>query len=149
MMVLGEISRNHAVRWVRVRLMRLASKGVTLRPKPTLAIVGTMIAFGLASSAGASPAQAYYGNAYLVVNNSRCPNGGHVTGIFGAVGDTWTGGDWGDNIIYVRDSMNSENQFNGRAFCKNPWYLPSYFSQWINVVGWDFYPTHSPQTFWY
>jgi hypothetical protein len=93
-------------------------------------------------------ASAYpYGNVYLVVGNWNCVGGGKVTGVFGAVDQVWTGGDWGNNIIYPRVDLNRTNTFNGRAYCDRPWYQgPDY---WINVTWWRFYPTRTGQTFWY
>ena len=90
---------------------------------------------------------AYVGNAYLVVTNGNCVGGGTVTGIFGAVGNVWSGGDSGDNIIYPRVRVGESNQFNGRAFCSRPSYRGG--SYWINVVGKDFTPSRNAQTFYF
>lgn len=96
----------------------------------------------------AAPAQASPVGAYLVVNNWRCAAGGTVQSINGAVDIMWSGGDAGDNIIYATVDTNRWNQFNGRALCVGrPWWRGG--SYWINVPGWDFYPTRSGQTFYW
>jgi hypothetical protein len=100
---------------------------------------------GLATEASAATG---YGNVYLVVNNSRCFEGGHVYYIEGAVGDTWSGGDGGDNIIYPRVAFGQTNQFNGYAYCSGSWESGD-APYMIDVVGWNFHPTGWNQTFWY
>jgi len=71
-----------------------------------------------------------------------------VVYVGGAVDNTWTGGDTGDNIIYPRVRIGVTNIFNGRAFCDRPWYDPR-GDYWINVIWWQFKPTGNRQTFWY
>lgn len=96
----------------------------------------------------ASPAQAWYaGRAWVIVGNWNCVGGGTVTGVFGAVDDMWSGGDWGDNVVYPRVRINGSNVFNARAFCSRPWYKGG--SYWINVAWKQFYPTANNQNFWF
>jgi len=118
----------------------------TLRRFVTVA--ATVLALTAAFGVTAAPASAwYYGNSYIVVGNWNCVGGGKVIGIFGAVDQTWTGGDWGDNIIYPRVRVGLVNTFNGRAYCDRPWYQgPDY---WINVTWKQFRPTANRQTFWF
>jgi hypothetical protein len=102
---------------------------------------------GVAAMAPAAGAWSY-GHAYLVVGNWNCVGGGKVTGVFGAVDQTWTGGDWNDNVIWPTVRVGVTNTFNGRAYCDRPWYDPR-GDYWINVVWWQFGPTANNQTFWY
>jgi hypothetical protein len=115
------------------------------RLKP--AVVATIVAAGLVG-AGASPASAsYYGNAYLVVGNWNCIGGGSVVGVGGAVDNVWSGGDWGDNIIYPRVRVGDTNTFNGWAYCSRPWWRGGDYR--INVIWKQFRPTGNNQTFWF
>lgn len=97
-----------------------------------------------ASTASAAP----YGNVYLVVSNANCVGGGTVIYVGGAVDNVWSGGDWGDNVIYPRVDLNRTNTFNGRAYCDRPWW-DARGDYWINVVWKQFYPTRTGQTFWF
>jgi hypothetical protein len=117
--------------------------------KRWLVIVVALVSLGTGSLvATAPPAQAWYaGNAWIIVGNWNCVGGGTVTGVWGAVDDFWSGGDSGDNIVYVRVRIYNNNTFNGRAFCSRPWWRGG--SYWINVVWKQFYPTGNNQNFWF
>ncbi len=107
-------------------------------------LTSIMLALGLGTVA-AQPAQAgATGHVYLVVFNSRCVSGGTVKQITGAVDWVWSGGDYGDNIIYPRVEFHRWNAFNGRALCVN-----GSKSYWINIPYWQFYPTAWNQAFYY
>lgn len=98
----------------------------------------------------ASPALAA-GNANVYVSFptwlGNCPGGGSVTGIYAAVGNTWsTAGDWGDDLIYPSVNLYQSNALNARVFCNRPWYNGGGY--WVNVVGINFTPTRPGQTFW-
>ncbi|MDP9433828.1 MAG: hypothetical protein M3P93_00945 [Actinomycetota bacterium] len=108
----------------------------------------TMTAFA-ATSASAAP----NANVYLRVGNHHCHSGGTITGFYGMAvyldpgGQTWSGGDWGDNVIYPRVQLNAPHAATGWAHCSRPWwrggnyrinlaklpFWPSYHGQWIGV----------------
>jgi hypothetical protein len=111
------------------------------------ATIACLCAASLGAVAQPASAATGYGNVYLVVGNSNCFAGGRVTAIYGAVSDTWTGGDSGDNIIYPRVRFNATDVFNGRAWCSS-WGYPG-GGYWINVAWFSFYPTNWNQTFWH
>lgn len=118
------------------------------RSVTTLLLSLTLLSGAAVTVAAAPPAHAWYpGNAYLVVGNWNCVGGGKVTGVFGSVDNMWSGGDWGDNIIYPRVRIGAQNTFNGRAYCSRAWYKGGDY--WINVTWWRFTPTANNQTFWY
>ena len=111
-----------------------------------LALALTLLAAG--AGATAQTASAYpNGNVWLIIKNSNCFAGGKVTGVFGAVSASWSGGDWGDNIIYPYVVFNQTDVFNGRAWCSNS-YVPG-GGYWINIVWFQFRPTGWNQNFWY
>ncbi len=115
--------------------------------KVRLLSVAVLAVLAVGAFGASSASAAYYGNAYIVVGNWNCPGGGGVTGIFGAVDWAWSGGDWGDNIIYPRVRVGDTNTFNGRAYCNRPWWRGGGY--WVNVVGRQFRPTAHNQTFWF
>ena len=116
------------------------------RARLRLALLCVLVA-GAVSSVSATSAEPWYaGNVYLVVTNGNCVGGGNVIFIQGAVDYMWSGGDWGDNIIYPRVRIGDTNTFNGRAFCTRPWYRGGGY--WINVVGRTFRPSYNGQTIW-
>jgi hypothetical protein len=97
----------------------------------------------------ASPASAWYaGNSWIVVGNANCVGGGSVTGVWGAVDGMWSGGDAGDNVLYVRSRIGANNVFNGRAYCNRAWWDPR-GDYWINVAWKQFRPRANRQTFWF
>ncbi len=87
------------------------------------------------------------GHVYLVVFNHRCIHGGNVVQITGAVDWVWSGGDYGDNIIYPKVEFGRDNAFNGRALCNRSKDRGGPY--WINVPYWQFHPTGWNQTFYY
>ncbi len=111
-------------------------------------LVALAAACVLLAASAASASAWWYGNAYVVVGNWNCVGGGHVTGIFGAVDNAWSGGDWGDNVVYPRVRIGATNTFNARAYCDRPWWDPR-GDYWVNVVWKTFTPTANRQTFWF
>lgn len=107
---------------------------------------GLMLGSALVDTTPASAAGV--GRAYVVVGNGNCIGGGRVTGVFGAVDNQWSGGDWGDNIVYPSVQIGRRNVFNGRAYCDRPWFDPR-GDYWVNVVWKEFTPTRTNQTFWF
>ncbi|HKP89983.1 MAG TPA: hypothetical protein VJT75_08415 [Thermoleophilaceae bacterium] len=111
-----------------------------------VALLSVLVA-GAISGASASSAEAWYaGNVYVVVSNGHCVGGGRIVFMQAAVDVMWSGGDWGDNILYPRVRIGDTNTINVRALCDRAWYQgPDY---WINVVGRTFRPTYNGQTIW-
>jgi hypothetical protein len=122
------------VKALSTKLMLLAATAVAVA-----AVMGVT-----AQSASAS----YVGHAYIVVSNANCVGGGQVTGIFGAVDTVWSGGDWGDNIIYPAVRIGASNTFNARAYCDRPWWDPR-GDYWVNIIWKVFTPSYNNQTFWF
>ena len=105
----------------------------------------------LAASAlfvSAQPAQAANANVWLNFSNGYCVGGGTMTGVFGAVDGVWTGGDWGDRVLYPVAALGRTNTFNGRAYCDRPWYDPR-GDYWVNIIWKEFYPTRAGQAFYF
>jgi hypothetical protein len=119
-----------------------------IRKRLVAALAGVGMAAAL-SVASAPPAHAWYrGQSWIVVSNANCVGGGKIIGVWGAVDNMWSGGDWGDNVLYVTSRIGDVNTFNGRAFCDRPWYDPR-GDYYINVVWKQFRPTANNQTFWF
>lgn len=117
-----------------------------LRSRAYLTVVAVLVAGALLGST-ASVAQAWYpGNVYLVVSNAHCFAGGSIVYMQGAVDTMWTGGDWGDNILYPRVRIGDTNQYNGYAYCSRPWYQGGTYR--IYVLGRFFRPSYNGQTIW-
>lgn len=72
----------------------------------------------------------------------NCPAGGSVTQLRAAVGNTWSGGDAGDDLLYVKVRLNENQQVSYTAFC-NRW--PGY---WQPGVAQNIRPTRNNQTVW-
>lgn len=122
-------------------LLKAIRKRVLLASMAALVAVGTVVAT-------AQPAQAANGNVWLNFSNSYCVGGGTMTGVFGAVDGVWTGGDWGDRVLYPTVAFYRTNTFNGRAYCDRPWYDPR-GDYWVNIVWKQFYPTYNGQAFYF
>jgi len=97
----------------------------------------------------AEPAHAaYYGNAWINIGSWNCYGGGKVMGVWGAVDGIWSGGDYGDNVLYVKARVGASNVFNARIYCDRPWYDPR-GDYWSNVVWKTFTPAYNNQGFWF
>lgn len=115
-------------------------------------VAGAVASLALAAGAlavTAAPSQAAgNANAWLNFSNSYCVGGGTMTGVFGAVDGVWSGGDWGDRVLYPRVQTGRTNTFNGRAYCDRPWYDPR-GDYWVNIIWKEFYPTANGQAFYF
>jgi hypothetical protein len=128
--------------------MRSRRRGMLSRVRTIRSAVVLTAAASLGLTVGvATPAQAATANVWIVVDNRNCVGGGTVIGVWGAVDWVWSGGDWGDNVLYPRAELYRTNTFSGRAYCQRPWYRGGDY--WINVTWKQFYPTRSGQTFWF
>ena len=69
-----------------------------LRSKLVIVFATAVVAAAVAGIT-ATPASAWYsGRAYIVIGNWNCVGGGTVKGVYGAVDNTWTDGDWNDKV---------------------------------------------------
>jgi hypothetical protein len=107
----------------------------------TSILAGTTLTAAPANAAGNA-------NVWLNFSNSYCVGGGTMTGVFGAVDNVWSGGDWGDRVLYPRAQLYRTNTFNGRAYCDRPWYDPR-GDYWVNIIWKEFYPTRNGQAFYF
>lgn len=73
----------------------------------------------------------------------NCPAGGSVKYMQIMVGTTWSGGDWGDDLVYAEVMIDQWQPVVGEGLCVNgsKSYWGPAFTQWI-------YPTRSNQTWW-
>ena len=100
------------------------------------------------------PADAADGYVYVSVPTwlGNCPHGGSVSGVYVAVGDTWSTphtGDWGDDLVWARVRMNVGYPYNAvtaKAYCSRPWYRGG--SYWGPASQNHIRPTRYGQTFW-
>ena len=123
--------------------------GTNLRRK----VAATAAATALAASGAvvsAAPAQAAGNvNVWLNFSNAYCYAGGTMTGVFGTVDSVWSGGDWGDRVLYPRAQTGRVNTFDGRAYCNRPWWDPR-GDYWVNyIVGKEFVPSYNGQSFYF
>lgn len=72
-----------------------------------------------------------------------CPGGGHVVYLFVAVGNTWSGGDGGDDLVYARVALNQNQTVSAQGLCYN-----GRFSYWGPASSNTIHPTRNNQTWW-
>lgn len=97
------------------------------------------LAVGAASIAGivatASDASAAGdANVYLVLPTwlNNCPGGGDVRFMQVSVGDTWSGGDFGDDIVYPRVNLHQNEAVIGRGLCyrgRGTYWGPTFYQE--------------------
>lgn len=73
----------------------------------------------------------------------NCPGGGSVKQPEIVVGDTWSGGDFGDDLVYTKVEIGVTQFVTGQSICYNGSrsYMGPAFFQYIH-------PTRSGQTWW-
>lgn len=116
-------------------------------------LAATMLALGaflVPLGLTASPAQAaVQGNVYVAFPKwlGNCPNGGSVTAILADNSGVWSTTRWdtGDDLIYPRVNMNTDNRISYTVFCKTTWYGAGYYQPGYSVT---IRPTRNGQTFW-
>ena len=115
------------------------------------ALVTVGVALGLSGTAVAvaGPASAWTAG-YIYVSFptwlGNCPQGGNVIGINAAVDGMWSGGDWGDDLVYPRVRLNDWNTISAQNFCRQ-WGRPG-GGYWAPATSTRFYPTRNNQTVW-
>jgi hypothetical protein len=107
-----------------------------------------LLAGALAVSFAVTPKQASasgYGWDYISLPTwaGNCPAGGSVKFMQIMVGNTWSGGDYGDDLVYAKVVLGQDQSVVGQGFCYNGSrsYPGTPFTQTIH-------PTRSDQTWW-
>jgi hypothetical protein len=124
-------------------------KRISRRLRSTLTAVTLAVGLVGAAVVAASPAQAWTaGHIYVSFPAwlGNCPQGGNVVGINAAVDGMWTGGDWGDDLVYPRVRVGDWNTVSAQNFCKQSGRPGGGY--WAPAVSVRFYPTRSNQTVW-
>jgi len=103
-------------------------------------IVACLIASVAAPTASAATAWNYIS---LPTWLGNCPGGGSVKFLQVSVGNTWSGGDWGDDLVYARVNLYQSQAVVARGYCQagSRWYWGPASHQMI-------YPTRQGQTWW-
>ena len=102
-----------------------------------------LAAAAFAASAPAASAGTGWNYISLPTWLGNCPYGGSVKYLSVTVGNTWSGGDWGDDLVYARVNLYQSQRVTARGLC--------------NAAGWQYwgpwsyqtiYPTRQNQTWW-
>jgi hypothetical protein len=105
------------------------------------------MSFSGAGLAATTPAQAYpYVNIYVSMPTwaGNCPSGGSVAYAWAMIGNTWSGGDWGDDLIYGTANAYVSQELITKVTCRWWWggtYPGAQTDHWIT-------PTRYGQTWW-
>ena len=128
-----------------------AMKGSGRRPKSrrssvTMRIAAVMIAMLATIGIAATPAYAVtYGWNYISLPTwaGNCPQGGSVKYLFVAIGDSWSGGDSGDDLVYGRVRLFENQAVTAQGLCYN-----GSRSYWGPASQQTIRPTRNNQTWW-
>jgi hypothetical protein len=126
---------------LRRRDPRTAMRRAVVTVLSILAMIGAVLVV-------AEPAQAAGGNGWVYISLptwlNNCPSGGAVRYPRVAVGATWSGGDYGDDLVYAFVVLNTNQTVSGQGLCyfgSTYGYPGPAFSQTIR-------PTRNNQTWW-
>jgi hypothetical protein len=110
-----------------------------------LVISGTALSVLFASIIGAPTASAADGWNYISLPTwlGNCPTGGSVKQLSVSVGNTWSGGDFGDDLVYARVRMNEDQTVVAQGLC----YQGSR-TYWGPASSNTIHPTRQNQTWW-
>jgi hypothetical protein len=108
-------------------------------------LVVMALALGVTIVSAPAASAAPYGWVYISAPTwqGNCSAGGSVVNMNAAVGNTWSGGDAGDDLLYVRVRLNENQQVSYSAFC-NKWPV----GYWQPGVAQTIKPTRNNQTVW-
>jgi len=110
----------------------------------TLVLLAGALAVAFAVTATQASASGY-GWDYISLPTwaGNCPAGGSVKFMQIMVGDTWSGGDWGDDLVYAKVVLGQDQPVVGQGLCYNgsrSYWGPSFYQ--------TIHPTRSNQTWW-
>lgn len=111
-----------------------------------LSLFAATIAMTATVALAATPAQAVtYGWNYISLPTwaGNCPQGGSVKYLFVTIGDSWSGGDSGDDLVYGRVRLNESQRVTAQGLC----YRGS-VSYWGPASQQTIRPTRNNQTWW-
>lgn len=125
------------------RKVQSAVRGIALAVAATSVALSSLL--GVTALMARPAAAAGYGWDYISLPTwlANCPGGGSVKYMQVMVGSTWSGGDYGDDLVYARVVVGDDQPVVGKGLCYN-----GNRSYW----GPDFYqtihPNRSNQTWW-
>lgn len=112
----------------------------------TIRLAAVALAVVAGAVVAATPAHAVtYGWNYISLPTwaGNCPQGGSVKYLFVSIGDSWSGGDSGDDLVYGKVRLNEDQQVSAQGLC----YQGS-LSYWGPASQQTIHPTRNNQTWW-
>ncbi|WP_157734991.1 hypothetical protein [Pseudofrankia inefficax] len=107
------------------------------------ALFGVLAAAGAVTAAPASAASSGWDYISLPTWLGNCPGGGSVQYLQVMVGDTWSGGDAGDDLVYAKVVIGQNQTVVAEGLC-----YKGTQSYWGPASSQTIHPTRSGQTWW-